>query len=361
MSFPDCKSIEIHHWWASPPSTGTVILEQAMRTEYFPHYLSLPTTLGLLDGLSKLERLSLEGPPELNTTILVQLLSHQDSLASNLTHLELRFCNLDLAVTAKLLQQATRKLTHLTLLLRTTRTDTIMDYIEEGPHLCPLVRHFCKNLVCLEYAAPTICREIFFDDDELREIRKNCNPINPDQSDEYAIRQTVIDSRRRWKTQHRKERVQKALREAGKNSDARIEMNTELLLDREEEARNRLINSSRFKWKRKIISWGGTCTGRPWSELEQGADLAEAGVEWTLLGRSRFGRSYPLPSCFEDFQAYETQRYQFRSCYPTSEQLQGAHPVRTGAGGEGHRGLLVLCFLMIDDEPASGPFILYRA
>ena len=321
ISFPDCKSIEVHHWWASPPPTGTSILGQAASTNYFPHYPSRPESLGfsileqavgtnyfprypsrpeslgLLDGLTKLERISLEKPPELDTTILVQLLGHQNPLASNLTHLELRFCNLDPAVIAKLLQQASQSLAHLTLLFGAMADTSDYDG-EEPPHLCPLIRDFCKNLVCLEYAAPTICTELFFNDDELQEIRNNCGKIDSERSDSYAVHQTVLDCRRLKRTEYRAERIQKVLREAGKTSDARIETSTELLLDREEEARERLITSSKSKWKRKIISWRGTCGGGPWSELEQGADLAETGLEWTLLGWASasmfFPRTLPL-------------------------------------------------------------------
>jgi hypothetical protein len=72
----------------------------------YPGFPGKPESLGLLDGLGKLERISLESPPELDKTILVQLLGHQDSLASNLKHLELRFCNLDPDIISKLIRQA---------------------------------------------------------------------------------------------------------------------------------------------------------------------------------------------------------------------------------------------------------------
>ena len=288
MSLPDCRSIEIHHWWASPPLKGTSILDQAMECNFYSgtEYASNPSEmLGLLDGLDKLERISLESTPELDSGILGQLLSPEHSLASNLRHLELRFCNLEPDVIGKLIQQAAPVLTDLTLLLG-AKEDTTFYEGEEPPHLCPLIRDFCKNLVRLEYAAPSICTAMFYDDDELQAITQNCNRVNPDQSDIYAIRETVQECRRHKRTQIRKQRVQMALREAGSKSAAQIETSTELLLDREEEQRKRLIQSLKSKWKRKIISWRGPC-GRfePWSELQQGADLAEVGVEWTLVGK----------------------------------------------------------------------------
>ncbi len=281
MSLPDCKSIEIHHWWASPPPRSASIRNQAAMSYIYSEYADFPTSserLGLLDGLGMLEKISLESPPELNSSILVQLLSHQDPLASNLRYLELRFCSLDPAVIAKLLQQVSRSLTHLILLLG-GRANTSLYNGKEPPHLCPLIREFCKDLEHLEFAAPTVCTDMFYDDDELREIRKNSNRANPDQSDSYVIRETVLDFRRRKKTQHRKERVQNALREAGTNSVAHVQTSTELLRDREKENRQRMIQNSRSKWKRKIVSWRGSCRGGPWSELQQGANLAEAGVE----------------------------------------------------------------------------------
>jgi hypothetical protein len=158
-----------------------------------------------------------------------------------------------------------------------------MGYQEEKPpHLCPLIREFSKNLVRLEFSAPSVCTEIFYDDDELREIRRNCNGVRTDQSDNYAIHEAILACRKRKKTQYRQERIQKALGEAGNDSNAHIETKTELLLDREEEQRKRLIRNS---WKRKIISWQGSCRAEPWSELQQGANLAEAGIEWTLASK----------------------------------------------------------------------------
>ena len=262
-----------------------------MQSNFFPNNLNLrhfrnpPESLGLLDGLGKLERISLDGPPELDSAILVQLLGHQDPLASNLRQLELRFCNLDPAIIAKLIQQACKSLTILTLFLG-GRTDTSFYEGDEPPHLCPLIREFCKNLLCLEFAAPTVCTEIFYDDDELHEIKRNCSKASRDVSDNYAIRETVLDCRMRKKTQRRKKRVQNALREAGKHSDIRLETSTELLLDREEEERKRLVQNSKCKWKRKIVGWRGTCAAEPWSELQQGANLAEAGLEWTLASKT---------------------------------------------------------------------------
>ena len=263
------------------------ILDQGMRCNFYAGsaYTSNPSeVLGLLEGLGKLEKISLESTPELDSLILGQLLSPQQSLASNLKHLELRFCNLEPDVVAKLIQQASPVLTHLTLLLG-GREDTTMYEGDEPPHLCPLVRDFCKNLICLEYAAPRICTATFYDEDELQAITQNCNRVNPGQSDRYAISETIQECRRRKRIQNRKRRVQTALSEARTKSAAQIETSTELLLDREEEQRKRLIQNSKSKWKRKIISWQGLC-GRvePWPELQQGANLAEAGVEWTLVG-----------------------------------------------------------------------------
>ena len=288
MSLPDCKSIEIHHWWASPPSKGASIRNQAATRHIYSNYINYSNSterLGLLDGLGKLEKISLESPPELDSSILVQLLSHQDPLASNLKHLELRFCSLGPGVIAQLLRQVSHSLTHLILLLGGSADTNLYDG-KEPPHLCPLIRDFCKNLVHLEFAASTVCTEIFYDDDELRGIRKICNRVNPDQSDSYATGETVLDCRRRKKTQHRKERVQNALKEAGIESAAHVETSTELLLDREEEHRQRMIQNSRSKWKRKIISWRGSCTGNPWSDFQQGANLAEAGIEWILASKT---------------------------------------------------------------------------
>jgi len=287
MSLPDCKSVEVHHWWASPPPKGTSILSQAMDCNYYsdfhgyPGFPGKPESLGLLDGLGKLERISLESPPELDKTILVQLLGHQDSLASNLKHLELRFCNLDPDIISKLIQQASPSLTHVTLLLG-GRTNTMGYQEEKPPHLCPLIRDFSKNLVRLEFSAPSVCTEIVYDDDELREIRRNCNRVRTDQSDNYAIHEAILACRKRKKTQYRKECMQEAFREAGNDSNAHIETRTELLLDREEEQRKRLIRNS---WKRKIISWQGSCRAERWAELQQGANLAEAGIEWTLASK----------------------------------------------------------------------------
>jgi len=75
-------------------------------------------SLELLIDLRKLERILLKSFSELDKTILIQFLDHQDSLILNFKHLELQFCNFNSDIIAKLIQQVSSSLTHVILLFK---------------------------------------------------------------------------------------------------------------------------------------------------------------------------------------------------------------------------------------------------
>lgn len=194
--FPDCRDLEIRHFWAiAPPVNASLDLTRtpemvevllgsqrdisASRPRHRRHraasqeHTSDIPQIGSTSGLKKFERILLECPPELNSGLLMQLLGNPNSVASNLASLELRFCQLDTETISKLLFHAPPNLRHFVLLCLEGHSEFHDFSHQEGPHLCPLMRDFSKNLVHLEFAAATICRELFFDDVERETLRNN--------------------------------------------------------------------------------------------------------------------------------------------------------------------------------------------
>lgn len=75
------------------------------RYDMFRHFSANVGTVGVSYGLEKLENIILECPPELNSSILMQLMGNPKSMASNLQSLELRHCHLDLKTIGELLRE----------------------------------------------------------------------------------------------------------------------------------------------------------------------------------------------------------------------------------------------------------------
>lgn len=310
-SFPDLKSIQIHHCLATNPVDGANIMDQAhhigdqpqnhayplLRQEHRPDRdLDGGESLGPCLGLEKLQEIFLESPPELNSFLLRQILDNQVSKASKLKKLELRFCNLETQSLAFLLEQEIPSLTHFTLLTNTSvREPSSFKSRDHGksPHLCSLMRRFSRDLVYLKYAASHVCRELFFDEFErhsLKHITRIHDVGNDTPVDTHAIRQAIGRYRAKKALQYRNDRVDKATSEAQAKNPAinisTVRINTELDIDREEQARRRHIEDSRTRWKRSIICWSNLCDGiNGWAELQLGADMGEVGVEWILTSR----------------------------------------------------------------------------
>lgn len=183
---------------------------------------------------------------------------------------------------------------------------------DEHLHLCPLIRAISKGLAHLEFGAPHICSELFFDETEMESMRKNGvwtrggiqDGDNRDTDlDSHAIRQTIQECRHRKRTNYRNQRITDAIGSVktqstpgiqpeglfgrGTNagavaSRARREMEREL--DEEEEQRKRSIQESKLKWFRRYISWHGSCDlNQTWAEMRIGADMEEEGVELVLI------------------------------------------------------------------------------
>lgn len=322
VSFPDCLSLEIRHYWATtPPTHATLDLQKRYgnsSTNYgrglvdFP--LSASQMVGPTKGLKRFESIMLECPPELDSLLLMQLLGNPDSVAVNLAKLELRFCNLDYETISKLLYHAPPNLNHLVLLCcDNARYYHGYDALEQ-PHLCPLIRDFGKKLVHLEFAAATICREVFFDDLEINSLRQNGVATRlgtdggtieeHDKLDTHAIRETVQACRRQKRSDFRAGRIKEAITAAKAQSGrkvssslfgggasanvsvARAEREAEALLDEEEEQRARLIKSSKTPWFRRIVAWHGLCHPEDtWEEIQLAADLEESGIEWVVASK----------------------------------------------------------------------------
>ena len=336
VSFPDCLNLELRHYWAtSPPLHASLDLHKHytnVSTDHgssrMPHHLravrgrhglanrplGADQIIGPTQGLKRFENIVLECPEELDSPLLMQLLGNPDSVAVNLAKLELRFCNLDYETISKLLYHAPPNLKHLVLLCwdddRQFHSHDPADY----SHLCPLIRDFSKKLVHLEFAASTVCRELFFDDDEMRSLKQNGITTGlgtkggliegQENLDTHAIRETVQACRRLKKSKYRTSRIKEAVTTAkaqsggtttsslfgggtGANiSAARAQREAEVLLDEEEEQRIRLIEGSKTPWFRRIVTWHGLCQPNDtWEEVQLAADMEEVGVEWVVASK----------------------------------------------------------------------------
>lgn len=346
-AFPDCKDLEIRHYWATtPPPDASLDLQEAHHAYGFPtpspprsqaarlgsrfgrarpsfgqggpsasSYLPDTELIGSTSGLKNFRTIVLECPTELNSLLFMQLLGNPNAIASDLTSLELRFCNLDDLTISKLLHHAPSKVKRLVLLCCDPQGDTVHDptYLSyENPetrvHLCPLIREFGKDLVYLDYGAPTVCRELFFDDNEMQALKGNgietrlgieggATDRNFVQLDGHAVRETIQSCRKQQHMKHRIERIKIAVGDAStrlgynsmNNTDQvanKAQRETEALLDEEEEKRNRLIQGSKAPWFRRIITYHGLCNpADTWAEMQIAADMEEKGIEWVLASR----------------------------------------------------------------------------
>ena len=244
----------------------------------------------------------------------MQLLGNPDSVAVNLAKLELRFCYLEHETISKLLYHAPPNLKHLVLLCSDDDREFHGYDATECPHLCPLIRDFSKRLVHLEFAASTICRELFFDDLEIRSLGKNGITTGlgteggaiegHEKLDTHAISETVQACRRQKRSRYRTGRIKEAITTveaqsigtttsslfgggASANiSAARAQREAEVLLDEEEEQRTRLIEGSKTKWFRRLITWHGLChSNDTWEEIQLAAGMEEFGVEWVVASK----------------------------------------------------------------------------
>ena len=318
-SFPDCLNLELRHYWATtPPANASLNLGKLYprHSGYYDSNHSGSTDLiGSTKGLKRFENITLECPPELNSSLLMQLLGNPNSVASNLKSLELRFCNLDLETISKLLYHAPPNLQRLVLLCWDSNQGFDGFDDREGPHLCPLIREFSKNLVHLEFAASYVCRELFFDDIEKQTLRQNGVTTGigttggaiegSENPDVHAIRETVLGCRRHKSTKYRNACIKEAINAAKMQSSSssnspslfsggpnlnstasKAQRDTETLLDEEEEKRSRLIQGSKTQWFRRIIAWRGLCRpGDTWAEIQLAAELEEKGIEWVVASK----------------------------------------------------------------------------
>lgn len=317
ISFPDLKDLEVRHYWATiPPADASLELEE-YNNAYGPQ-AGCYDSIGLSDGLKTLESIILECPPELNSTVLMQLVGNPEAMASNLTTLDLRFCELDQATLAQLIYHAPPKLARVSLVSRYLAVESFDNssfnstYTHEQArtHICPLIRQFSKRLVHLDFSAPYICCQLFFDDDEIRCLRESGistqigriggQDADLENLDIHAVQQTIWNARQRKRTTAREARIQEVFDEVqssgqqydtesvfgsssyAANAESSIRIQTEISLDEEEQQRQRLISRSRTKWFRRLVAWQGLCDFDSWAGMKVAADMDEVGVEWVL-------------------------------------------------------------------------------
>ena len=299
MTFPDLESIEIRHFWrVQPDHTASLDISQFAGTleNERPYAASRSRLKGpsktsssepMLDltGLEKLRKIKLEYVPELDAGILTQLLGNPDSTAANLTHLELRFCNLGEEIIEQLLFHAPPSLQHFVLLLRDNEAVAQPPWHNEQKtaHLCPLLRRYAKCLNHLEFGASRICRQLFLDDLEIEGLRQDGistalgteggSLLHQDMFDQSAIERTVQKCRDRKDADERQIFIDEAVAHRKSRSQAfakpvslfgssqsdlgleEIRRNSERLLDEKAEKRARIISSSKTPFFRRYITW----------------------------------------------------------------------------------------------------------
>lgn len=296
--------MKLHHYWARNPENSANILAQAS-TEYRflgNRYSRLSNRhkeeveqLGPCFGLEKLQEIFLESVPELSPSLLGQILNNQASKAHNLKKLDIRFCSLDASTLNFLLQQQIDSLTHFTLFVPASTTADLHGFIgdSQAPHLCSQVVSFCKNLVYLKYLTSHICHDLFLNEQEkgiLNETGLSAQLMeNSGGLDRHAVRQVLDEYRGKQARLRREQRLSESLAKARVENPRIYASALELQLDQEEEKRKRLIAESKTPWKRSIIGLKGIC-GRDaraaqWGELEELANMEEAGVEWVLTSK----------------------------------------------------------------------------
>ena len=333
-TFPDLRDLEVRHAWAaSPPHDASMDLTtlgiRSPSSAYppFPPFLrrarlgiheqiSPHTFTYRLDGLTRLERICLESPPELDSMIFGQLVGNPKATPVNLTSLDLRFCFLDSSTVAEFLHFAPPALKSLRLMCASLVVLEPMGVTpKDPPHLCELLREYSKRLEYLDYGSRRVCQSLFYDESELRLLSsngllavRNANDDETNQAraiDAFSIRQLINESRQRSRTKTRERQVQEAL-QAARNSrkssqtsrdateissqelaDAQIRDVAERTLDDEEVRRYRQLNGRNQKWNRRIICLGRLCNSEmTWQGLQIGAELEEEGIEWVLASMS---------------------------------------------------------------------------
>lgn len=341
MTFPDCAQLEIRHYWATtPPRDASLDLVKQYpahggyneyrtvpgprgryghRGQIYRHQPSASEQIGSTEALKRFESILLECPPELNSPLLMQLLGNPNAVASKLTSLELRFCNLSYEIYEKLLYHAPPNLKRLVLLCANCHDYDHYRSLKEVPHLCPLVREFSRRLIHLEFGASRICRELFFDDFDSDSLRHNAvetglgtNGGAEDKAlgtlDRYAIRQTVQACRQQKRMKSRDHRIEQAIAlakssassESSSNSvfdgnttnnaaqvAAKAKRDTEALLDEEEGQRSRLVEGSKIPWFRRFIAYHALCEPTDtWTEMQVAAEMEDKGIECVLMSKS---------------------------------------------------------------------------
>ena len=329
-----------HYWATAPPANASLEIED--QSNAYTSQEDCFDMIGLSDGLKKLERVVLESPPELNSAVVMQLVGNPKAMASNLTTLDLRFCRLDNATLAQLLYHAPPNLKRLSLLRsldlvvndddadrahfrrrvlihRRPNHGTIRSAQQTagGTHLCPLIRQFSRRLERLDYGSPHVCRQLFFDDDEIQSLHENGittkiggnggQDTESEKLDTHALENTIRSARQRKRTATLETRIREALdglysspeplsssglfgASSGKSIDeSKVRREIENLLDDEEGKRQRLVNRPSRRWSRRIIAWESLCEfGDTWEEMKLAADLEERGIEWVLASMSPY-------------------------------------------------------------------------
>lgn len=320
-SFPDCRSIELNHYWSAPPCDAVPLITIARHANdscrngnFGPKHIQAELSTPI--GLRKLESLSLEYVLELHKDVLQQLFKSR--MADNLRILELRFCLMGNDMIADLMEVALPSLTHFTFLDRISSDaaessrEALNHNDHSGGHLCPRVRKFGKNLHHLYLAVPYVCRDLFLSEAEADALHRagivtdigtpEGNLADGMNLDRYAIKQVLSEHRRKQSTLRKNAFIAQAIAEAkvsnpalgaesmfgggGSTIELKAARDAEYAFDQEAIKRARTISDTKGRWTRTIVAWDGLCRDdETWAELMVEADLEDVGVEWVLASK----------------------------------------------------------------------------
>ena len=338
VTFPDCVNLDIRHYWSTtPPSDASLDLKKVWHwhdvSGNLNKRLSHTDRIGSTDGLKMFESIKLECPSEIDTPLLMQLLGNPNTVASNLTSLELRFCRLLYDDYAKLLYHAPPNIKRLVLLCCDIEHIYHFPPNRPGPpHLCPLVRDFSKRLSHLEFGAAEVCRELFFDDLEIQSLQRSGidthfggegGAMGSVKLDKHAIREAIQVCRKQKRSSYRNERIKDAITASKISTSSRptsmslfgssgasdekqsliqVRREIETLLDEEEATRSRSIENSKTPWFRRLIAYHGLCDPNDtWEELQIAAGMEEKGTEWVLVCKCELKMRLPDDYCADKF------------------------------------------------------------
>lgn len=223
---------------------------------------------------------------------------------------------------SQLLPHALPNLTHFTLDISSDHSNSVMARRQlenyqplapitrdnpAPPHLCPLFRHYAKNLEFLDLRAPYLCRDLFLDEVEKNKLVEAGVKVDiagdagrPFISasgeelkiDRIAIEEIIKTFRKKKEEMRFKAAVQELLNSKGAKKGSDGAAITVAEYEEEQKTIQRARQIREQGWNRMVRVGQGMCrSGESWEEMVVLAGLEEESVEW-LLGSMSFNPGY---------------------------------------------------------------------